>query len=287
MKRSILVVLAALTAVAPLEAARMGGGVSGGGSHGGGGGFRGGGSPGAFAAGRASAVPSARGMRVQGNSAVTRGIGAQQRVESVPNRFYFHNNGGVRYWHSFRGGLHWYGFHHDRDFFWFPFFAGYWWWWDVNATRWAYWWDGYWWYNGPGGAPYIFVGDSYIPYDQYQQQAPAASGENVASPPSEPPSAPPGAAAANAPSSVPGAEGGAWKSPDGKRMVQVQGADGGAYLFDQSVSPPSFVKFLGGGAEKALFSGGTGGQPLQILLEYKNGGFAAFDADGKPVPSGR
>jgi hypothetical protein len=211
------------------------------------------------------------------NSAVTRGIASRQSSEVVPNHYYFHNDGGTRYWHFYdRGGRHWYGFYFGERFFWFPFFANYWWWYDANLTRWAYWWDGYWWWNGPGGAPYVYVNDGYVPYDQFRQQAPADTSESVPAPPSAPPTATPNAA----PAETPAKEGSTSKSPDGKRMVQIVSPDGGAFLFDESSSPPVFMKYLGKNADKVRFSGGVSGQPLRILVDFKDGSFVLFDADG-------
>lgn len=63
-------------------------------------------------------------------------------------------------------------------------------------------------------------------------------------------------------------------------MVQISGSNGDAFLYDNTATPPSFVKFLGTGASKVRFSGGTAGAPLQILVEYKDDTFALFDMDG-------
>ena len=281
MKRSISVVLIGVFLMgAASNAAHWGGGGYGGGggwSHGGGGG---GSRGGAGSVGHAASAPSSRSMSFTRNSSVTRSISSGRNVEVVPNHYYYHNAGGARYWHYYgRGGLHWYGFYYGPGFFWFPFYAGYWWWYDPSYTRWAYWYGGYWWWTGPGGVPYVYVNDDYVPYDQYREQAPADSSEKTPEPPAAPPAAAPNTNAANAPAS----EGGTWKSPDGKRMVQITGTDGGAYLFDESSSPPLFMKFFGTGAEKVRFSGGASGQPLQILVEFKSGGFTVFDADGGPA----
>jgi hypothetical protein len=240
-------------------------------------------------AGHESAAPSARGLSFARNGEMSRSIGARQGAERVPNHYYYHNDGGSRYWHYYGGpgGLHWYGFYFGANFWWFPFYSGYWWWYDPNYARYAYWYNGYWWWTGPGGAPYIYVNNNYIPYDQYQQQAQQApqasadsadSSEAVPAPPTAPPSAPPSVAAAKAPAK----EGNAEKSPDGRRMVQITGKEGGAFLFDESATPPVFMKHLGDNVEKVRFSGGAGGQPLRVLVDYKDGTFALFDENGNP-----
>jgi hypothetical protein len=289
MRRSSLVVLAALLTAAPARAAHFGGGGFGGGRGGSGvartGGASGGSSwsgagrswSGAGAAGRASAMPSSRGFAVTRSPAVAGFAGG--RTQIVPNRSFSRNEGGRRFDHFFdRDGRHWSGARFGDRFFWFPFFAGYWWWYDPGFARWDYWWDGYWWWGGPGGAPYVYVNSTYVPYDQYGAQAPQ---QEAPSPPSAPPSGTPNIAPSEIPADNPGAVGGAWKSPDQKRLVQI--ADAGAYLFDESSSPPKFMKYLGANAEKVRFSGGVSGQPLQILLERTDGGFALFDADGNPA----
>lgn len=70
--------------------------------------------------------------------------------------------------------------------------------------------------------------------------------------------------------------GGSWKSPDGKRLVEVTSL-GEAFLYDASVSPPRLLKYLAGGAAAARFSGGV------LLLDLQDGSFRLFDLDGGPV----
>ncbi|MFI5363546.1 MAG: hypothetical protein ACHQ49_16385, partial [Elusimicrobiota bacterium] len=256
------------------------------------GGVRGGGGEhGSAGVERVGRAPESHGMSFAHESGFNRGITGRQGVERVPNHYYFHNEGGHRYWHFFdRGGLHWYGFYFGPRFFWFPFFSGYWWWYDENLTRWAYWYNGYWWWNGPGGVPYIYYNDDYIPYTQYQQQQaaqPAAAGSSSASSSEEsepkPPSAPPTAQPSLTAASAPAKEGSTEKSPDGKREVQIVGSDGGAFLFDESKTPPVFMKYLGAGATSVKYVGGTSGKPLSILVNFKDGTFNLFDAEGNPA----
>ncbi len=288
MKYSRLIALAAFLAGSPSQAAHWGGVSSGGhGWSGGGGGSWSGGRAGGVA--RSGSIPSSHAMTFAHDGTFTRGIAERQRVEVVRNHYYFHNDGGRRYWHFFdRGGLHWYGFYFGPAFYWFPFYAGYWWWYDANATRWAYYWDGYWWWNGPGGAPYVYVNNNFVPYDEYSQRLPVSRlparrlprtrlkrlprrrprlRRRRRTPP--PPTLPPRKAArGRAPMK------GAWRrSPE---------PDGEVLLFDESKSPPLFMKYLGKNGEKVRFSGGSVRRPLRILVELKDGGFSMFDADGKP-----
>ena len=72
-------------------------------------------------------------------------------------------------------------------------------------------------------------------------------------------------------------------SPDGKRLVDITG-DGQAFLYDKTeAGAPKFMKYLGNGAQGVRFSGGTGDEPLRVMLELKGGGFALFDGAGARV----
>lgn len=272
MKRLLSVVLASLiTAQAP--AARMGGGVTRGSS--GGRGSAAGIHAAPMGGGHVFAGPSGRAMgSVARNGAVSTSIVRSQGVERAPNRFFFHDDGGVRFWHFVdRDRFHWFGFPFGPSFFWFPFFAGYWWWWDPAFGRWDFWYGDNWWWYGPGGATFVYVNDSYVPYDQYTETD--ASG---ATPPSAPPTAPPKSAAANQPTQP----GGTWKTPDGRRLVQISGSANGAFLFDNSKTPPALIKHLGDGAEQVRFSGAGPKTAAKILVDYQDGTFVLYDEDGNP-----
>lgn len=132
---------------------------------------------------------------------------------------------------------------------------GYWWAYDPFYRRWNYWHDGYWWWRGPS-ATFVYVDDEYRPYED----APPA--------PAEPP-APPADVVVN--------------SPDGRRAVQLTGADRQAFLHERSGPELRLVRYLGAGVERARFSGGTAGKPLRVLLDYKDGSFALLDEDGRPA----
>jgi hypothetical protein len=214
---------------------------------------------------------------------------SQQRSEVVAGHYYYHNFGGRPYWHFYDSRLHWYGFYYGPQFFWLPFYSGFWWWYDVGLTRWLFWSGGYWWWYPPGGGAYIYANGQYVPYDQYeqqyQQQAQQASGDSNASnesapkPPTAPPTAPPSEGAVKAPAK----EGSTWVSPDKSRMVQVVGPQGEGLLYDESGPSPVLMKALAGNVESVRFSGGTPDHPLRILLDFKGGGFEMFDADGGPL----
>ena len=210
----------------------------------------------------AATIPPSHHRDVVRDPAVARGIERRQDAEMQPNHYYWHTSNGVRYSHYFDGHNHWYGFYHGPTFYWTRYNAGRWWWFDAHVARWVYWWDGFWWWPGPGGAAYVYVDNNYYPYE----------GEGVTAQDSVVQTAP-----ADAP---PPAAGTSTVSPDGKRSVQVFGAEDQAFLYDKTTTPPTFMKYLGQGVSQVRFSGGTAGAPLQVLVEFKDDSFALFDGDG-------
>ncbi len=213
-----------------------------------------------------SKEPPAHHASVMQNKDLVRNIQTQQRGEMAPNHYYWHNDGGMRYSHYYDGHNHWYGFYHGPTFYWTRYYGDRWWWYGGGA-RWVFWWDGFWWWQGPAGVPYIYVDGNYYPYES---EGVTVVHEEALAPPSAVPAPNPSAAS---------------KSPDGRRMVQISGAKGEAFLYDETVNPPEFVKFLGAGVSKVRYSGGTAAAPLQILVEYKDDTFAMFDADGNSQKS--
>jgi hypothetical protein len=214
---------------------------------------------------RAATIAPREHALVARNTTVVRNIQRQQRVEVVPNRYYWHVDGGIRYCHYFDHGIHWYGFYHGPSFYWTRFYGDRWWWFDAGFGRWVYWWDGYWWWPGPTGVLYVYVDNNYYPYEE---GGVTVKRPEVVQPPE------------NVPSSN---EGSTWNSPDGKRMVQVFGSNAEAFLYDKSGKEPVFLKYLGKGIDKVRFSGGTEGKPTQILIDFKDGSFALYTEDGDPV----
>lgn len=213
---------------------------------------------------RAAAPPSSaaivRSPRFAGDIRRWRG------AEGVRGRTYWHTVDGVRYAHVFNRGLHWYGFYHGPRFYWTCLFADRWWWFDTSFDRWVFWWNGFWWWPSPAGAVFIYDDGDYRP----------AASEAVQAPDSIPP--PPAPEAAKT--------GGSWTSPDGRRQVQVTGPRSEAFLYDTSNHGSAFLKYLGRDVEKARFSGGAAGKPLQILLDQKGGGFSLYAEDGTLLSSG-
>lgn len=147
-----------------------------------------------------------------------------------------------------RGELHWARWH-----------AGHWWRRDAARARWLFWWNDHWWWHGPGDVMYVYVRGDYAPY---RDGAAVVRVPESQPPPAEPPPTPD--------------SGGSWVSPDGRRMVQVVGAQGDAFLYDRAGAQAVFMRFLAKGVERARFADGV------IMLEFRDGRFALFDWDGRP-----
>lgn len=177
-----------------------------------------------------------------------------ERSETEPNRYYWHTESNTTYTHYYTGQDHWYGFYAGPTFYWTQYYGAYWWYYDPSGMRWVYWSNGFWWWPGPGGAYYVYLDDRYYPYEESRvivTTRPAYSAADATT-----------------------------TSPDNRRMAQILGADAQAFLYDKTVSPPKFMKFLGQGVSKVRFT--EAGEPARILVEHKNGTFALFDADGVP-----
>jgi hypothetical protein len=216
----------------------------------------------------AASTPPAHHADVVRNASFARNIPGMERSETRPNHYYWHNDNGMRYSHYFDGRNHWYGFYHGPTFYWTRFFGNRWWWADPVYGRWVFWANGFWWWGGPGGVPYVYIDNGYYPYEDSGVTVELAKTQET-------------------PASIPAADGGGGttNSPDSRRLVQVFGSDAQAFLYDKTVAPPRFVKYLGDGVSKVRFSGGTDGAPVQILVEFKDDTFALFDADGNSQSS--
>jgi hypothetical protein len=211
------------------------------------------------------AVPSGHAAIVH-NNAIIRNIQHDRRVEIVPNHAYWHNNGGVRYVHTYRGGIHWYGFYHGSNFYWTRYHRNRWWWYDPSFNHWVFWANGYWWWNGPDNVLYVYENDSYYPYDVAPVQVAAPAPVESQSVDTETEN-----------------NGVTWTSSDGRRMIQIQGPQSEAYLYDKSGTQPKYLAYLGSQVERVRFSGGTDGRPLKILVDFKNGNFSLFSGEGEPL----
>jgi hypothetical protein len=208
-------------------------------------------------------------VAIAGNPGFMRGVNAQQRVEIQPGHYYWHNYGGIRYCHTFAYGVHWYGFYFGATFYWTRYWDSWWWWYDPLFARWVFWYGGYWWWQPPGGVLYVYVDNNYYPYNEAEGTVITRTPESV-----QPPSSRPLAA-----------KGGRdFTSPDGRLLVQVAGSGRQAVLYDKTDGGvPSYVEFLANGVADVKFSGGKDGRTSRILLDFADGTFALFDAEGNPI----
>ncbi len=114
----------------------------------------------------AATTPPANHQQVAHNPGVTQGIQYHESRENKPHHDYWHHQGGVHYVHHYDGHHHWYGFYHGPHFYWSRHYDGRWWWWDPMFYRWVFWWNGYWWWPGPGNVVYVYVNNTYYPYER-------------------------------------------------------------------------------------------------------------------------
>lgn len=203
------------------------------------------------------------------NPNIIRSITREQRVEAVPNRYFWHNVGSIRYCHYYDHGIHWYGFYHGPTFYWTRYSYNRWWWFDAGFNRWVYWWNDYWWWPSPSGSLYVYTDNNYYPYEDGSVTVPKPE---IQSPMDSAPSP---------------TEGSMYNSPDGQRMVQIYGTQAEAFLYDKSGVSPRYLKYLGTGVSQVRFKGGTTDTPLQILIDYRDGDFAFFSSDGNPLDNTR
>ncbi len=176
-------------------------------------------------------------------------------VEILRNNYYWHSYGGFNYCHYYDPwGYHWYGWYLGSSYFWTRYWNNYYWWYDPVSFRWCYWWDGNWWWNNPAHveAAYVYNNGNYIPSDSANTEAPS------------------GTAAIE------------YRSQDGSRMVKIVGTD--AFLYDTAdTGVDNKPVFLGSNVTNVKFSKTSDGKPLQVMLEYNDGTFGLFDADGNPA----
>ncbi len=209
-----------------------------------------------------AAVASAGGRVGSPSSVGVRELNRIEQTETEPNRHYWHTENNVTYTHYYTGQDHWYGFYAGPSFYWTQYYGSNWWYYDSYGARWVYWYDGFWWYPGPGGAYFFYLDGRYYPYQEDRVDAAIRR------------------AYAEAPKDA------TTVSADNRRMAQVLGADAQAFLYDKTVSPPKFMKYLGPGVSKVRFT--AAGEPARIIVERKNGTFALLDADGNPQkPAGK
>ncbi|MCX5791414.1 MAG: hypothetical protein NTY45_04230 [Elusimicrobia bacterium] len=209
-------------------------------------------------------VPPVRHAEIAGNNDILHAISREQGAERVHKRYYWHTLGDKRYAHFYDAdGIDWYGFYFGPSFYWTRYYGNRWWWYDQGYARWVFWANGYWWWQGPGGAAFVYMDNNYYPY----QEGSVTVQRSTTVAPAQTDPVPSG--------------GKQWNSPDLSRMVQVTGPENEAFIYDKTGGKPVYLAFLGKEVDKVRFSGGVAGQPLQVLVDFKDGAYAIFDGDGK------
>ncbi len=178
---------------------------------------------------------------------------SSRRVEIIPHRDVRPALRGPRY-----GGPR---FHRTR------YYGSRWWRHDTHLARWTFWSQGYWWWTGPGRVLYVYGDGDYYPYDSGRVDV-----ARPLVPQAPPPSSPASTPADNEDQSL--------KSPDRRREVQIVGPQDEAYLYDLTSGRSTYLNRLGRQVETVRYAGGTQGKPLQILLDFQDGHFELFDANG-------
>ena len=100
------------------------------------------------------------------NAAVAASIVSNQKNETQPDHYYWHDDGGLNYVHSYSGGVHWYGFSAGSNYYWSRVYAGRWWWYDPGDQRYLYYDAGAWWWQDPAQPQtvYEYQNNVYVPY---------------------------------------------------------------------------------------------------------------------------
>jgi hypothetical protein len=203
-------------------------------------------------------------------------INQYNRAEVRPNYYYWHSYNGFNYCHYYDSwGYHWYGWYLGGSCFWTRYYWGNWWWYDPAWSRWCYWHDGGWWWNDPYNTQVVYVYDS----GNYQ---PIQTDSSTAANPPAPPAVDTSASAGASVSSAPIVQKGAFKSPDGTRLVKIFGDTNDAILSD-TANPPKFAAvFLGSNAKSVRYGQASDGS-LQVTVTYKDGSVKNFDGNGNSL----
>ncbi|HET9870695.1 MAG TPA: hypothetical protein VFR02_09405 [bacterium] len=195
-------------------------------------------------------------------------INHYNRVETIPNHYYWHTYGGYSYCHYYDPwGYHWYGWYVGDSCFWARYYWGNWWWYDPVWARWCYWHDGGWWWNDPSNTTVVYV------YENGAYQPADVAPDTTAAPPT----APSGNTSPQSAAPIPEKE--SFPSPDGSRVVKIFGDSRDAVLSDQATPPKLESVFLGSNVKSVRFAATTDGG-TQILVTYGDGTVKNFDEDG-------
>ncbi|HVE14393.1 MAG TPA: hypothetical protein VNI01_13415 [Elusimicrobiota bacterium] len=243
------------------------------------------------------------------NPAVVRGVqAALQTPANQDGKYHWYEQSGVRYSHRYdsRTDRNWFGFYRDNRLLWTVYWKDHFWWQEPRRRLWLSYWHDHWWWHSPQGVYYVYIDD------RYYQWTPNATGAVLLAtlpPPEEPIGAPvamPSDGAANGTVGVSAAPllisanetmvvSGMPEyhySADATRMVQIEGSELNAYLYDMTRTKPDgggnvLLRYLGKGVAGVEFSDASHGAPLQIVLSVQDGKGAvqrvALDGNGNPL----
>ena len=166
--------------------------------------------------------------------------GVHNRWNRNDHEYHHERWGGHDMWHHYdHRGFHWWGFYLGEIYFWTRYYNDLYWWWDPYYHRWCHMRNGRWWWQGPDRVVYIYDNGSYSRYEE-------TNGGVVVTPDPTPPVEAPPVDPNPEPEPAPEPKQATFYSGDGTRSILVKGANGEAWLYDQS-NPESEPKFLESG----------------------------------------
>jgi hypothetical protein len=210
-------------------------------------------------------------------------------TESVTGHYYWHSWNGQNFCHyRDRWGCQWFGWYVGAGFFWSQYYAGNWWWWDPDYDYWNYWYNGNWYWQNPNTqVVYVYNNGAYTPADNGgdDNQADGNNADNNPAPPS--PSSPHPSntqanTAANLSASANLNQGIVnFKSPDGTKLVQIQGDSADAFLVDKTGGKSSQPVYLASNVSGVKYV--KKGVKLEIKLTMTDGSSKFYNADGSAL----
>lgn len=209
-------------------------------------------------------------------------------------RYHWHSVGGasVSHWYDRSHGQDWVGVYRGGQSLWTISWHGNFWWHEPQSGRWLSYWRDHWWWHDPQSSPQggynVYVDGQYYAWDPGENQVtlvpdlPAETTPNPA--PTEP------RPASGDETMVVSSRPEFTFSADGSRMVQIEGEELGAYLWDMTRKDAQgndvMIKYLGQGVTGVSYSDPSRG-PLHITLSVQDASGAiqqeVLDAQGNPV----
>jgi hypothetical protein len=220
------------------------------------------------------------------NPGFTRSVQSLTQAETDRDgKFHWYKSSGVQFahWYDRDNDRHWFGFYQGRDYLWTISYHNNFWWHEPASGRWLVFWHDHWWWHSPQGGYYVFIDG------QYYQWTPGPNGVLLVQAPAVPAAGEPKPEVGGETLVVSGRPEFNY-SADGSRMVQVEGEELSAYLYDLTKKDLNggnlMVRFLGEGVTSVAFSDPSRG-PLQIIMSIQNADGSirqvVLDADGNPM----